>query len=180
MKFTDRFSKKGFNRPIVDDNPIDKPAPRQTAPYEAHGSSVDGAAQKFETDYAYGKSFMMNEGPEEVPFYTGVAADEEFNRFQDRIRRGKVKICDGCGGVMNKASRMMLSPLAGLILVALGIAFMVLYGLATNFYQPPWFIKFALPSSYYAGSIFITVGILFFFIREKVWVCHKCKEIRKR
>lgn len=180
MKFTDRFGKTGFNRPIVDEDPSDKPAPRQTAAYGARAAATGGSAPKFESDYAYGKPFALNDSPEEIPYYAGVPADEEFNRFQDRIRRGKVKICDGCGGVMNRTSRMILSPLAGLILVFLGIALMTFYGLATNFYQPPWFIKFALPAGYYVGSIFIGVGILFFFIREKVWVCHKCKEIRKR
>lgn len=81
---------------------------------------------------------------------------------------------------MNKTSRSILSPLAGFVLVLLGMGLMTFYGVTTNFFQPPWFIKFALPASYYVGSIFIGVGILFFFIREKVWVCHRCKEIRKR
>lgn len=180
MKFSDTFNKKAFNRPVGEDDPVDRPSPRQAAPYEARAAAVGGTMQKSEGDYGYGKSFMLNEGPEEVPYYGGVAADEEFSRFQDRVRRGKVKICDGCGGVMNKGSRMILSPLAGIILTALGATLMVVYGLATNFYQPPWFIKFALPGSYYMGALFITVGVLFFFIREKVWICHKCKEIRKR
>jgi hypothetical protein len=61
-----------------------------------------------------------------------------------------------------------------------GAALMTFYGLATNFYQIPWFMKFALPAGYYIGSIFIGVGILFFFIREKVWDCPRCKDMRKR
>jgi uncharacterized membrane protein SirB2 len=81
---------------------------------------------------------------------------------------------------MVKSSRMILSPLAGTWLVALGVVLMALYGLVTNFYQAPWFIKFALPAGYYVGSIFIGVGILFFFIREKVWSCPRCKELSKR
>jgi hypothetical protein len=180
VKFTDKFSKKGFSKPIGDEDSVEIPAVRRNATYEARSASIGGTTQKYDTDYAYGKSYGANEGPEEISFYAGAAADEEFNRLQDRIRRGKVKICDGCGGVMNKTSRMILSPFAGFVLVALGAALMFFYGLATNFYQPPWFLKFILPSSYYAGSIFITVGVLFFFIREKVWICHKCKDIRKR
>ncbi len=81
---------------------------------------------------------------------------------------------------MSKSSRMILSPLSGFVLVVFGAILMTMYGLATNFYQPPWFMKFALPAAYYLGSIFIGVGTLFFFIREKVWTCPRCKEIRKR
>jgi hypothetical protein len=180
VKFTDRFSKKGFDIPIGDEDPVDMSAHHRTAAYEARPASMGSTARRYESDYAYGRSFSANETLDETPFYASVPADEEFNRLQDRIRRGKVKICDGCGGVMNKTSRMILSPFAGLVLIALGALLMFFYGLATNFYQPPWFLKFVLPSSYYAGSIFITVGVLFFFIREKVWICHKCKEIRKR
>jgi hypothetical protein len=75
---------------------------------------------------------------------------------------------------------MVMSPVAGLLLILLGAAFMAAYGLATNFYPTPWFAKFALPAVYYIGSIFVGVGLLFFFIREKVWKCRKCGEIRKR
>ena len=75
---------------------------------------------------------------------------------------------------------MILSPSAGLMLLALGATLMTGYGMATNFYQTPWFLKFALPAVYYIGSIFVGVGLLFFFIREKVWKCNDCKEIRKR
>ena len=56
---------------------------------------------------------------------------------------------------------------------------MTLYGLATDFYQPPWFVKFVLPAGYYVGSIFLGVGILFFFIREKVWTCHSVRKSGK-
>jgi hypothetical protein len=93
---------------------------------------------------------------------------------------GKVKLCDACGGVIVTSSRMILSALAGLALIALGGILMALYGFATNFYEPPWFVRFLLPAGYYLGSIMVGVGIIFFFIREKIWYCSKCGEIRKR
>jgi hypothetical protein len=178
VKFTDTFDKEGINRIV--DNPTPKPASRRTATIEARPGTMGGAIRKTESDYGYGKSYMTNDDQEQIFHYTGVAGDEEFSRFRDRLRRGKVKMCESCGGVMSKTTRMILSPFCGLLLIALGVGLMVIYGLATNFYQPPWFIKFALPAGYYVGSIFIGVGILFFFIREKVWICDKCKEIRKR
>jgi hypothetical protein len=132
-------------------------------------------------DYQYGRpSPVRDEAVRDQADYRGPLEDKDFNRFQDRLRMGKVKLCDGCGGVMVKSSRMILSPLAGLVVILLGAALMTSYGLATNFYQTPWFIKFVLPAGYYVGSIFVGVGVLFFFIREKVWTCHICKEIRKR
>jgi uncharacterized membrane protein SirB2 len=75
---------------------------------------------------------------------------------------------------------MILSPLAGLLLLFTGSALMVLYGLSTNFYQTPWYARFLLPASYYIGSLFLGVGLLFFFIREKIWYCENCKELDKR
>lgn len=129
----------------------------------------------------YARIFAVaDNGADDATFHSGAAKDQEFVRFQDRLRRGKVKLCSGCGGVMVKSSRMILSPLSGTWLVMLGVVLMALYGLATNFYQTPWFVKFALPAGYYVGSIFIGVGILFFFIREKVWSCPRCKEVCKR
>jgi hypothetical protein len=107
-------------------------------------------------------------------------SDPDLSTFQDRLRMGKVKLCIGCGGVMRKSSRMVLSWIAGLAVIVLGTVLMTLYGLATNFYQPPWFLKFLLPAGYYVGSILIGVGILFFFIREKVWYCPKCRDMQKR
>jgi len=134
-----------------------------------------------DTNSKYAGIFAVADNePDNANFRSGAPKDEEFVRFQDRLRRGKVKLCSGCGGGMIKASRMILSPLSGTWLVALGVILMALYGLATNFYQPPWFVKFALPAGYYLGSIFIGVGVLFFFIREKVWSCPRCKEIAKR
>jgi hypothetical protein len=117
---------------------------------------------------------------DEVAYYPGVAKEREYAKFQDRVRQGKVKNCSSCGGVMTRSSRMILSGIAGLTLMVLGAVFLTVYGLATSFYQAPWFLKFLLPASYYLGSIFIGVGILFFFIREKVWYCSRCKEIAKR
>lgn len=75
---------------------------------------------------------------------------------------------------------MMFSPLAGIMLMILGASLMFMYGVATNFYDVPWFLKFLLPASYYIGSIFLGVGILFFFARERVWRCQRCLIIRKR
>jgi len=108
------------------------------------------------------------------------SADENFGKFQSRLKKGKSRLCRSCGEVMAKSSRMVLSPLAGLTLVTLGTLHMVFYGIITNFYQSPWFLKFVLPSIYYVGSIFIGVGVVFFFLRERVWICRECGELRKR
>ncbi len=75
---------------------------------------------------------------------------------------------------------MVLSPLAGLILVTIGTLHMVLYGLFTNHYQAPWMLQFVLPSIYYVGSIFIGVGVVFSFIGGRVWRCKRCREIKQR
>jgi len=106
--------------------------------------------------------------------------DSDLNTFQDRLRMGKVKLCNSCGGVMAKSSRMILSAPAGLGLIALGAILMALHGLAINFYQPPWFLRYLLPAAYYVGSIMLGVGVIFLFIREKIWYCHRCSEIHKR
>ena len=92
----------------------------------------------------------------------------------------KVKLCGVCGGVMRKSSRRILSAPAGVVIILLGLFLMAGYGFFTNFYQAPWFMRFALPALYYIGSIFIAVGIVFFFIRENVWRCVDCKEMLKR
>jgi len=81
---------------------------------------------------------------------------------------------------MRKSSRRVLSALSGFVLILLGAGLMVLYGLAINFFQVPWFATFALPAGYYIGSIFIGVGVVFFFIRERVWICSNCQQIDKR
>jgi hypothetical protein len=108
------------------------------------------------------------------------SASRDVDRFHRRVNIGKVKLCGSCGGVMVRSTRMVLSPVAGLVLILLGAAFMAGYGMATNFYQTAWYLKFALPALYYIGSLFIGIGVLFFFIREKVWKCSKCRDIRKR
>jgi hypothetical protein len=90
------------------------------------------------------------------------------------------KVCVSCGGVMKRTSRQILSPATGVALIFLGLILMAFYGYATNFGQPPWYTKFALPAVYYIGSVFIAVGVLFFFIREKVWRCGRCSELLKR
>jgi TRAP-type C4-dicarboxylate transport system permease small subunit len=92
----------------------------------------------------------------------------------------RVKLCGVCGGVMRKSSRRILSVPAGIILIILGSFLMGGYGFFTNFYQAPWFVRFALPAMYYIGSILIGVGLLFFFIRENVWRCVDCKEMTQR
>ncbi len=107
-------------------------------------------------------------------------SDSDFNTFQDRLRMGKVKLCGSCGGVMAKSSRMLLSAPAALGLIVLGTLLMALYGFAINFYQPPWFLRYLLPAAYYVGSIMLGVGAIFFFIRERIWYCHRCSEIHKR
>jgi hypothetical protein len=134
-------------------------------------------------EYDYGTPFAVrDEKVEEDLFMQGPATttDKELAKFQDRLRRGKVKLCRSCGGVMARSSRRILSAFSGVLLLAIGGALMVLYGLATNFYQTPWYIKFALPAAYYIGSIFVGVGVLFFFIRERVWACPQCKNVDKR
>lgn len=124
-------------------------------------------------------SAVDGEGIDEY-VYGEVAPDDDLNRFQDRLMRGKIILCHSCGNVMTKSSRMVLSPLAGILLGLLGAALMILYGMATVLYDVPWFLKFLLPASYYIGSIFVGVGILFFFIRERVWRCQKCMVVVKR
>lgn len=129
----------------------------------------------------YARIFAVaDNATENGAYYSGTPKDQEYVRFQDRLRRGKVKLCAGCGGVMARSSRMILSPISGACLIIAGLVLMALYGLATNFYQPPWFMKFALPAAYYIGSIFIGVGVVFFFVREKVWCCPRCRDLCKR
>ncbi|MGC8659197.1 MAG: hypothetical protein ACP5U1_09000 [Desulfomonilaceae bacterium] len=92
----------------------------------------------------------------------------------------RVKLCGVCGGVMRRSSRRVLSGPAGVVLIFLGLLLMAGYGFFTNFYQAPWLVRFALPSLYYIGSIFIGLGFIFFFIRENIWRCVDCGEITKR
>ncbi len=181
MKFTDIVKGKRLTGPIQKADRLENLSERRTRDFQILAAPLGGSAKEPENDYQYERPLPARDQGESDPgYYASPVPEKDFNRFQDRLRMGKVKLCDGCGGVMAKSSRMILSPLSGFVVIFLGVALMTLYGLATNFYQTPWFIKFALPASYYVGSIFLGVGILFFFIREKIWTCHRCKEIRKR
>ena len=181
MKFTDIVKPRGLAGPIRKAERIDNHSEGPTADYQINATPLAASSKDSENNHSYGRPFPVRDQKTLDPAnYWSAPADKDFNRFQDRLKMGKVKLCDGCGGVMGKSSRMILSPISGFVLVAFGVLLMTLYGFATNFYQPPWFLKFALPASYYLGSIFIGVGTLFFFIREKVWTCPRCKEIRKR
>ena len=95
----------------------------QGALFSVEGESVDG--------FAYGP---------------GPAFDDEASaRFQLRLQSGKVKICPTCGEVMSRATRMILSPVAGILLLILGLSVMAGYGLVINFVQTPWYLKFFCP-----------------------------------
>lgn len=126
------------------------------------------------------RALAREQDAEEVAYLPHVVADKEHLRVQDAVRRGKVKLCKKCGEVMTRSSRMILSVPCAVLLLVLGSALMVLYGLATNFFHTPWFAKFLLPATYYIGSIFVGVGLLFFFIRERIWYCRNCREVDKR
>lgn len=181
MKFTDVGKPKGLAGPIQRAERIDNHPEGPAPDYQINGTTLSAPTNDSENNHPYGRPYpVRDQGSLDPANYRSAPPDKDFNRFQDRLRMGKVKLCDGCGGVMSKSSRMILSPLSGFVLVVFGAILMTMYGLATNFYQPPWFMKFALPAAYYLGSIFIGVGTLFFFIREKVWTCPRCKEIRKR
>jgi hypothetical protein len=180
LKFRDTFRRSGLSGPIKEAERLENGLRANgLEPREAPGP---GTVRDTDDSYVYGGLFAVRNGRsvEDDRYYSSMAGDDDFNRFQSRLRRGKVKLCAGCGGVMSKSSRRVLSAPWGVALVILGAVLMTAYGMVTNFYQPPWYVRFALPAAYYIGSIFVGVGILFFFIREKVWNCHKCKEIEKR
>lgn len=143
MKFTDIVKRQGLTGPIQKaDRPDGHPEGR-ARDFEIHAAPLAGSTNDPDIDYKYGRPFAVrDEGERDPEYYRGPLPDKDFNRFQDRLRMGKVKLCDGCGGVMAKSSRMILSPLAGFVVILLGAVLMTLYGLATNFYQPPWFVKF--------------------------------------
>jgi hypothetical protein len=121
---------------------------------------------------------MNEQSPQE--FRNAIPDDHGFNKFQDRIRNGKIKLCKECGGVMLKSSRMILSAGSAVALVILGLSFMSAYGATRYLIQAPEYFKFALPALYYIGSLFLGSGIMFFFIREKIWVCEQCRDFTKR
>lgn len=112
--------------------------------------------------------------------YLSLSSKSDTASFHDRIRRGKVKLCNSCGGIMTKSSSMILSAPAAFAAIILGITLVIAYGFAVNFFNPAWHIKFALPAIYYIGSILVGSGLLFFFIRRKVWKCHKCNDMTTR
>ncbi len=161
-----------FTRPLNQQNPLSTHDRRpsglpdsiieqtldQEALFSVEGESVDA--------FAYGPPPALD--------------DEASTRFQARLQSGKVRLCPSCGEVMSKTSRMILSPVAGALLLFSGIVLMTCYGLAANFLPTPWYLKFSLPAVYYVGSIFVGVGMLFFFIREKIWFCPGCKDMHKR
>lgn len=144
------------------------------------GGSSRNSVSYPETDFEQARTYPVEESPIEGGVPPSGYPEDELNRFQTRLRKGRVKLCFECGGVMTRSTRMVLSPVAGLILILLGAALMAAYGLALNFFQTPWFVEFALPAAYYVGSLFVGVGILFFFVRERIWKCGKCRLIHKR
>lgn len=133
-----------------------------------------------EFEYGHGRLFAVTGREPEDAAYVGPESGPDVDRFQDRLKRGKIKLCTVCGDLMHRSSRMILSPTAAIMLVIFGTLHLFLYGAATKVFQTPWYLEFVLPALYYMGSVFIGVGVVFFFIRERVWRCSKCGEIDKR
>ena len=179
MKFSDSF---GPSSPKPTAKPhSDSPRFERLAPLNLPAEPVRQPDAAIPNSHDNGKVFRVKEAPPSGRVRRRAdPPDSGLNTFQDRLRMGKVKLCNGCGGVMAKSSRMILSAPAGLGLIVLGALLMALHGLAINFYQPPWFLRYLLPAAYYVGSIMLGVGVIFFFIREKIWYCHRCSEIHKR
>lgn len=147
------------------------------------GESGDRLRSSTNRAYDSDPDFIVT-APDKTNIHPGyrrpVKNDDDFNKLQTQLAKGSAKLCHVCGGIMKKKTRRVLSWSYGLALMITGIFFMAFYGWATHFYQAPWIIKFSLPAVYYLGSIFVGVGILFFFIRENVWKCSDCREISKR
>jgi hypothetical protein len=137
-------------------------------------------AQNRQNPQAGADTIILADLPDEDTIVRAASSGKDLKKFQKRLQKGKIRICPECGEIMGKANRMVLSPVSGFILIVLGVAHMVLYGVVTNYLQAPWSLKFALPAVYYVGSIFIGVGVVFFFIRERVWVCKRCGVVSKR
>lgn len=136
-------------------------------------------AQTSESDV--GKPSATSDRRREATGYRSAPpSDNELNKFRERMMNGRVKLCGGCGGIMKKSSRAVLSIPSGIGLLGLGVVLMAFYGYATNFLEVPWVVKFALPAVYYIGSIFIAFGVLFLFIRERIWKCDRCAEMSSR
>ncbi|HMK36575.1 MAG TPA: hypothetical protein VK463_15990 [Desulfomonilaceae bacterium] len=179
MKFTNIFRGKGLTGPIKEADSFETSSDR--SPGQVHVAAPAESVSEQDDGYEFGGLYALKDTAiDDDRYYSGMAGDNDFEKFHSRIRQGKVKLCAGCGEVMTKGSRRILSAPSGAALVTIGAFLMIAYGLATNFFQAPWYIKFALPAAYYVGSLFVGVGVLFFFIREKVWYCHRCKEIEKR
>ena len=178
MKFSDSF-KPSSPKPTGPQS--DSPRFERLAPINLPAEPVRRSDPGIPNSHDSGKIFSAKEAaPPRRIRHRVDSPDNNLNTFQDRLRMGKVKLCNSCGGVMAKSSRMILSAPAGLGLIALGALLMALHGFAINFYQPPWFLRYLLPAAYYVGSIMLGVGLIFFFIREKIWYCHRCSEIHKR
>ncbi len=179
MKFSDSF-KPPSSRPAEQPR-SDSPRFERLAPISLPTEPVRRSDAAIPNSHDSGKLFPVKEAAPSGRVRRRVdSSDNNLNTFQDRLRMGKVKLCNSCGGVMAKSSRMILSAPAGLGLIAVGALLMALHGFAINFYQPPWFLRYLLPAAYYVGSIMLGVGVIFFFIREKIWYCHRCGEIHKR
>ena len=111
MKFTDIVKRQGLTGPIQKaDRPDGHPEGR-ARDFEIHAAPLAGSTNDPDIDYKYGRPFAVrDEGERDHRILWGSLPDKDFNRFQDRLRMGKVKLCDGCGGVMAKSSRMMTFP----------------------------------------------------------------------
>lgn len=136
-------------------------------------------AQTSESDFGR-PSVTPDRRRETTGSHSAPSSDNDLDKFRDRVMNGRVKLCRDCGGIMKKSSRAVLSIPFGIGLLGLGIILMGFYGYATNFLEVPWFVKFALPAVYYIGSIFIAFGVLFLFIRERIWKCGRCAEMSSR
>lgn len=125
-------------------------------------------------------TIILADLPDDETIVRAASSGKDLRKFKKRLEKGKIRICPECSEIMGKANRMTLSPVSGFMLIILGIALMAGYGVITNYLQAPWSVKFILPAMYYVGSIFIGVGMVFFFIRERVWLCKRCGMISKR
>jgi hypothetical protein len=125
-------------------------------------------------------TIVLADLPDDETIVRAASSGKDLKKFQKRLQKGKIRICPECGEIMGKANRMVLSPMSGILLIILGTLHMAIYGIVTNYLQAPWNVKFILPSIYYIGSILIGVGVVFFFIRERVWSCKRCGVISKR
>lgn len=177
------FSRSGSPRSIGADSsgPDIPPTIRIDPVAETHTTRRERISDRpVGTESRNSRLFAIPETELEETRYTQNSMPPPEDRFQTRIKQGKVRLCGLCGDIMTRSTRMILSPGYAVALVLVGILSMAGYGVATNFYETPWFLKFILPAAYYMGSIFIGLGIVFFFLRERVWKCQACGELSKR